>query len=306
MNASKRKMLRILSTSTLLLTPAGSALFATCLAIAVSATPLLGQPVSHEEEVVRSTYGALSLLCSLASVTDNGAARGVIKPEVVPQTIPTFEISQVQVGSIASIANQLWNTRFTAPELGKKVLVGHDKQISFGGSDGKHAEWRVVNIHWEADPSWDAERIDMMKHLSLTVGEQVKLASANWTGHPTTYTRYATFKVLILFQGKTMGPYTASFLFGKDDATGKNVVTPQDAIVSQQLMWEALPPAYPGELIRNPELHKIYLGLDHWIEENLANDSTTCSSARSDLCCQKEVCLLPGKAVAEDLAVSAH
>lgn len=277
-----------------------------CVISVLASNPLISQSPSREEQIVRSTYGALSLLCSLEPVT---ASLGqAATDQQISEATPTFEISNVKVGDLASITGRPWNTRYSVPDAGEKVLVGHDELDSFSGpksTGGSDANWRVVRVHWEVDPSWSAKRIDAIKASTMTVGDVLKVASWNWTGYPSTYTRYATFSVLITYQGITLGPYTASFFFGKDNATGKKVVVPQDAFVSGQLLWEALlPTAYPGALIRDPDLHKQYPTLDHWIDEH-QSESSTCSSPRPDLCCSSEgVCSLPRAAVDKDLAVA--
>ena len=265
------------------------------------------KPPSHEEEVVRSTYAALSFLCSLepisnAAIEQNEVSQAKIDRQVSDST-PVFTITHVQTGTIASIASQNWATRFSVPDKDTPVvLAGNTINQDWSDPDTPAAHWRFMRVHWDVDNSYTPERTAAMQ--AVTVGEAVEMnstaAEGTWIGRAATYTRYANFDVTIKFQNRTIGPYTASFFFGKD-AAGKEVVAPQDALVSGQLLWDALhPAAYPTDLIKTPGLHKNAV-LDRWVRANVSN---ACSSARSDLCCSDGRCSLPEPAVAKDLAAS--
>lgn len=260
------------------------------------------KPSSHEEEVVRSTYAALSFECSLepiskAAMDPNEVSQAKIDQQVADAT-PIFTITNVKAGAIASISSQNWATRFSVPDKDPPVvLVGNTINQDWSDPDTPRAHWRFMRVHWDVDNSYTPERLAMVQ--SYTVGQAVKGGGKDWTV-PATYTRYATFDVTITFQNRTIGPYTASFFFGKN-AAGKEVVAPQDAFVSGQLLWDALhPAAYPTDLIKTPGLHKNAV-LDRWVR---ANVSSACSSARSDLCCSDGRCSLPEPQVAKDLAAS--
>jgi hypothetical protein len=221
------------------------------------------------------------------------------------QASPVFEITHVKTGTIASIASQNWTTRASFPDKDTPaVLAGGSGNQGYTNQDEgiPGTMWRFMQVHWDLDNSYTPDRIAQME--AITVGEAVKMSSKGkyaWTV-PATYTRYATFEVTLTFQGRTVGPYTSTFFFGKD-AKGNEVVAPQDAIVSGQLLWDALPrqTAYPADLIRTPKFHQNPF-LDHWIQVHTSN---TCSSARSDLCCSDGVCSLPQSTVAKDMAASA-
>lgn len=259
------------------------------LAVAISITPLLGQSSTHEEEVVRNTYGALSFLCGLEPISE--AARDHKNPSPtgidreVAEATPVFDISHFQTGTVASISSQRWSTRFSTPDKDlPTVLVGNAMQAGYT-TETSTFSWRLMQIRWDVDNSYTPELTAQIE--KWTVGQAIKLGSRNWSATGT-YTRYATFEITATFQGKTVGPYTASFFFGKDDK-GKEVVAPVDTIVSGQLLWEALLPiAYPAGLVRSLNANQSTF-LDHWIHDNQVS---ICSSTRSDLCCSRGVCSL--------------
>lgn len=175
--------------------------------------PLYPARMTHEETAVRKTYANLTHLC--------------LSPDNPP---PVFKIENVRTGTIASIATQKWATLFTFPDDGV-VLAGHWKQTDFNGQS--HG---AMSVQWGTDDSYTPERLAQMK--SITISKAVNIASKELTT-PATYTRYATFQVIVAYQGREVGPYRATFFFGKD-ANGNEVIAPQDAIVSGQLLWYAV------------------------------------------------------------------
>ena len=274
------------------------------IALALTSFTVATQAATHEEEVVRSTYATLSFLCGLEPVSNvaigaKEATLPLLEKEVSAAT-PVFEITNFQTGSIASIASQSWATRFSPPEDSSAVLLGDNIQRYYGDADIQPSvEWLMVDVHWGINDTYTPKRLAAIQ--ALTVGDVVKLNASGgegtWIEKPATYTQYATFEVTLKFQGRTVGPYTASFFFG-EDANKNEIVIPQDAITGQ-ILWNVLPPtaAYPSNLVkigsrRSPTVNR-------WIQANI---SDTCSSARSDLCCSEDRCALPRAAVEKDLS----
>lgn len=266
---------------------------------------------SHEEEVVRSTYAALSFQCSLKPIAKAAMERDqdFVNEQAVQReseaATPIFEITHMVVGNISSIQSQNWTSRFSFPDKAlPAVLSGSRAQQDYSDPETPQAHWTTMSVHWDVDNSYTPERIAAMQ--AVTVGKAVEInstaAEGTWLGKAATYTRYATFEVTATFQGRTVGPYTATFFFGKD-SSGKEVVAPIDAIVggSSQLLFNALEQtAYPSDILRSPKLRQSPV-VDHWIQ---AHRSTACSSARTDLCCADGKCGLPESSVARDLAQS--
>jgi hypothetical protein len=255
----------------------------------------IAQSQTHEEEVVRSTYGAVSFVCSLRPIAqvaihelqgDNMNAREINKE--MAEATPVFEITHMKTGTIASIASQRWNTRFSLPVGGEKILEGH-LGIRYYTNETTKTEWKEATVEWASDPSFTPDRIaDINK---ITVGQS--MASSDSWAIPGTYDRYATFEVTLTYQGETAGPYTASFFFGHDKQ-GREVVAPQDAFGAGQMLWNILSEdLYPAELIKSN------LGAQpsfkDWLHNNVSE--STCSLARADLCCTGNKCMLPKSSV---------
>jgi hypothetical protein len=285
------------------------ALFLAALAVRAF-SQAVSQPVSHEEEVVRSAYATLSFLCGLKPVTKAALAQihqdyvGKKKlDQDVADATPVYELSDFHVGTIASVANVRWNDLISVPALGP-ILDGSS------ASDGYHwtgsgpqdpdwnAEWHEMTVHWGTDTRYTPERIAMDQ--KFTVGEAAKLGSRELTV-PATYSRYAAFTVRVQFQGKSLGPYHALFLFGRGEQ-GQEVVAPQDAIgASEQLLWYALEEtAYPSDLLKSKLREQPLLA--RWIQDNRM-PMDRCSRVRADLCCADGKCGLPEASVTRDLAV---
>lgn len=274
-----------------------------CVTITICTTTLSADSPSHEEEVVRSAYAALSFLCSLdpvyqAASTGKDATQLQID-RAVSDAVPSFIIANVRTGTVASIASENWSTRFSPPRNDDPVvLAGGAGEQYYTDPDIPGAHWRFMKVHWSTDNSYTPGRLAEIQ--ARTVGEAITSAAESQAWIAGKYSRYATFDVAVTFQGKTVGPYTATFLFGRD-ANGGEVVAPIDAVVAGQLLWEALRQnAYPSDLIRFPKLRENPV-LNRWIQ---ANTSGSCSSARSDLCCSGGKCSLAQSAVIKDAATA--
>jgi hypothetical protein len=253
---------------------------------------------SHEEEVVRSTYGTLSFLCGLPPVTHAAMRNEYISQDALNKeqasVTPMFTLADFQVGSIQSIASINWGDMVSVPPKGA-ALRGTSTAQEYFNDNGKEAKWNTAHVQWINDTSYTPDRIAAID--ALDVGQAVALGSTEWTT-PATYTSYASFAVTVSFQGQVVGPYKAVFFFGHDK-TGKEVIAPQDAVVGQ-LLWGALHvTAYPSELLKSKLREQP--AVDKWIKANRA--TSQCSKARADLCCAGGRCALPDASVARDLAV---
>lgn len=204
-------------------------MFRTTFAVLTLVISTYAQSTSHEATVVQDTYANVAYLAGVKPVHDADW-----KPDPNPLTI---DVSHIETGRIADIAKRNWGTMFSLPDTAAPVvLVGHKVYRDYSDATTSNTHQQLMNIHWDVDNSYTPQRVNDIS--SLSVGKAVAMASKEWTV-PATYTRYAIFQVTIMFQGRTLGPYTASFFFGRDK-NGKEVVAPQDAIVSGQLLWDAV------------------------------------------------------------------
>lgn len=279
--------------------------------LAAAAAQAFPQSVSPEEEVVRSTYAALSFLCSVEPVTHAALAQMrqdyVSKKKLDRDTAdatPLFELSDFHVGTVASIASVKWGEMFSVPDNGRVLrgsVVGDGYHWAGDGNQEVdwNAEWKEANVHWDTDLSFVHERIATIQSLTLAEAIALFAGHGDW-GPPATYIRYATFTVNLTFQGKSTGPYKAAFLFGKG-AEGKTAIVPLDAIGAGQLLGDVLhQSAYPSDVLKSKLREQPVM--DRWIRANRL-PMARCSAARADLCCADGRCALPEASVARDLAV---
>jgi hypothetical protein len=258
----------------------------------------------HETETVLSTYGALSFQCSAkpvmqAAMDDQDFVQERAVQRESDSATPVFEITNIQVGDISAIASQSWSTRFSIPAPGdNNVLKGSAEDRDYSDLTTPQARLHMVSVHWGTDKTYTPERIAAVQHITVgqAVAENSKAHNGGWRDEAATYTKYATFDVTVTFQGRAIGPYTASFFFGKD-ASGKEVVSPADAVTGSLLFDILDQTGYPSDLLKTKLRQRPVV--DHWVQ---AHRSATCSAIRSDLCCANGKCALPESSVARDLA----
>lgn len=265
-----------------------------CLTASVSA-----QTISHEEEVVRSTYAALSFLCGLPPVTDAAieqrqdrfVGQAQLERDVALAT-PVFELSNFRTGDLASISGEKWRDYIAVPA--GQVLYTSKRQKYFN-DNGRNHEWSEEQAQWKNAPEISADEAEKM--LQKSVGEIALMGRETFTV-PAIYTRYAAFHVSLAYQGKTVS-YKAIFFFGRDGA-GREVVAPQDLIGGGQGIWDALDQsAHPAGLLQSKL--RDTPAVDHWVQASRMQDEV-CSARRADLCCAGGRCGLREAAVRRDLA----
>ncbi len=222
--------------------------------------------MSDEERIVRTTYARLSYAVQVGQVHQaisdseaetakdriiNPAAKDrMIDPAALAQHLKnaelTFALSDFKVGNVtdADIGQTLYSALVTKPS-GDVLAVtpGTTNFTTDSPPDGSHiplhtqstiagAQWtrsQTITEDWEQP--W-AKLFPMIEN-------------SRW------FTRYASFKVRVSFQGRSR-EYRAMFLFGRDPKTGLEHIVPGDTVV--QLNGGALSffiknSAYPEALI---------------------------------------------------------
>jgi hypothetical protein len=261
------------------------------------------QSMSHEEEVVRTTYTKLSFLCRITPLS-RAAKKQLVGAQVDPVKLdadinaaaPVFTLSNFQVGPIASIANETWGEFVTAPRPGDQALDGSWTTEQYG-DNGIQSEWSEIEVHWAPAPAASPEVEKAM--LDLTVAAVIKLASKQWYQFPVTYTRYAAFTVDVSFQGKSTGPHKAIFFFGTD-AKGKEVVAQNDLLSGPMALWDVpQKQAYPAGLLRS-RMRDVPV-VANWVRAN-EMPAASCTSTKGDLCCTHDRCGISEADLNRDLA----
>jgi hypothetical protein len=239
----------------------------------------------HMEETVRSAYGALSFICGLGPVTERvegGQSSPVSPTQDTVDSSPTFTITDMETGSIASIGNRKLKEFVEVPS-GQVLLAQFSKR--YHTEEDISSTWPECKVTWK-DFKAPFQATDSNSGLGMNMSEIARIGSIMFT-EPATYTHYAAFTVVTEFQGKSTGPHKALFLFGYN-AKGKEVVAPQDLFSGDQGLWYVVKErVYPDQLLTSPLRESPAIA--EWIKANTSTD-TGCSSVRSDLCCHDGRC----------------
>lgn len=132
----------------------------------------------------------------------------------------------------------------------------------------------------------------------MTVAEAIKVDGRNWSSIPINYTRYAAFTVDLTFDGKSVGPYKALFLFGTNGSGKEANSAMLDPISGNALVATAGHDTYPAGLFqtRMRELPQVA----DWIRAN-EMPAASCSTPH-EVCCSHGRCGISQADVNRDLS----
>src|ERR1051325_1717365 len=168
--------------------------------------------MTHEEEVVRTTYARLSYAVQVGEVLEilqeADFHRGPTDQESFARRLKdaelTFELSEFKVGSVTDpdIQNVKYKDLMTWPS-------GDSLDITPGVSsfniNDKETNSPVAKVQWHASQqireNWDLPWRELFPQIE----------HSNW------FSTYASFKVKVTFQGSSR-EYRAMFLFGRNPA----------------------------------------------------------------------------------------
>lgn len=261
----------------------------------VSTLLCAGQKMSHEEQVVRTTYARLSYAMQVNEVVkavDDSTKGQVVDRATLHQRLKsaemTFVLSDFKIGSVTDddIAQTKYSDLVTKPSGDSLDITpgystfGTDSPANGSAIPQKtqsmiaFAQWhksQTVNEDWEQP--W-AKMFPMIER-------------SDW------FSRYAAFKVSVNFQGR-FREYHALFLFGHDPKTGAEYVVPVDTVagLTGALHFFIRNNAYPETLIEGG-LGREIPAVHGWLEEQATEgkthddncDPTTanCGVSRQDL-----------------------
>jgi hypothetical protein len=275
---------------------------ALCLALNLNA-----QTMSHEEEVVRNAYAKVAMLAAIQTVSENAVlpnastqAESLVAAKIASSQ-PVFDLSNFQVGSIASVAGENWKQYLTLATDGQSVLKSMTTTFSHGDS-GNRTEWIGVKLYWAQAHPHSPDVIRQMEDMNIA--SIVKVGSPQWSTVPVTYTRYAAFTVDATFAGQSTGTHKAIFFFGTDP-NGKEYVAVNDLLSGTQALWAALQkPMYPTGLLSS-NLRELP-AVAGWLRSNEMPVASSCAAGsvagKHDLCCTKGRCGLSVTDLNRDLA----
>lgn len=210
------------------------------------------QQMTHEEQVVRTTYARLSYAVQVNEVHKaiaDSAKGELIDHASLNQRLKAAELvfllSDFKVGNVtdADIGQTKYAYLVTKPS-GDSLDITHGT-TSFttdSPADGsvrpQHTESVIAMAQW---------------HASQTISEDWEQPWAKLfplIENSTWFTRYASFKAKVSFQGRSR-EYRAMFLFGHDPKSGAEYVVPGDTVagLTGALHFFVINNAYPEALI---------------------------------------------------------
>jgi hypothetical protein len=179
--------------------------------------------MSHEEQVVRTTYARLSYAIQVGEIArilhDTKVARKPIDRGEFSQRLKDaalrFELTDFKVGTLSEISQTKYSALVTKPDGGPALAIGAGIW-QMATDDPKETKSDVASAKWT-------------KAQTLTEDWEVPFGEA----YPKTqiagqHNRFAAFTVKASFQGRSI-EYRALFLFGKD-AQGQESILPIDTV----------------------------------------------------------------------------
>jgi hypothetical protein len=247
-----------------------------------SLSPAVAQ-MTHEETMVRTAYAKFAysvqqgVIGRLAVEADN---RGVPKREpslTSDQRLAAaqvdFTLSDFVIGDVRDIVNRK-AVDLISPASGEMLDTSGESGANYS-DQGLATRWQSFELHWKpAHPlPAAAQTITISEWYALQWREQ--WPSALWQ-------RYASYSVKVIYQGKTVGPYKALFLFGRN-AQGDEEIAPMDGTTNAASLGTALtlhlfPDAFVLTRLRNIPV------VASWLNANQMLDAS-CPAGKADVCC---------------------
>ncbi len=259
-------------------------LAAICMMLALLSEAVATDNMTHEETMVRTAYAKFAyaseqyVMIQLATeslgpvVGQPPNKTGATNDQRLAAAQVRFTLSDFVVGNVQDIVNRN-AVDFISPARGEMLLA--TTGVSNFAEGGTMFQARSIQPQWQAVPPQPQEV------LGIKVGE---LYQAQWMADRPTglWQRYASYSVIVIFQGKSYGPYKALFMFGYD-TKGDEVVYPEDGTTDARglafVMHEHL---FPDALLRT-QLRGSPVVI-HWLNDRQMSGAS-CSVGQGDVCC---------------------
>jgi len=270
------------------------------LALGCVVTLTLGQQavrMSDEERIVRTTYARLSYAVQVSEVHRAISEADADKNTVIDQVALArrlkdvelnFELSDFKVGNVndAEIGKTRYSALVTKPSGDSlSIATGHwtfgTDSPPNGSAVPLEVRSAVATVQWQKSQTITED----WEQPWATLFPQIE--NASW------FSRYASFKVKVSFQGRSR-EYRGMFLFGRDPKTGAEYVIPVDTIagLTGGLHFFIRNSAYPEALIEGgmgreiPAVHdwltaQAATGKSH--EDNCDPATLRCGVSRQDV-----------------------
>jgi hypothetical protein len=242
--------------------------------------------MTHEEEVVRTTYAKLSFAAQIgmlwhAAEQDDGwpsLNEGLVLSKAMNEQI-RFEISGVKVGFLDEIEKLSWASLVEGPV---DVLFLPSVTVPVGFTKGKIRKDFYITY---ADAAWKPERpspvetLEERKQTADTPSIKEVLQSLRKPNGGGKWTRYASYSVVAMLRGRLVS-YRAVFLFSKHG--DHEEILPLDYATAMGIAPFINASMYPSALVDTPFRELPYI--QAWI---VANQISGCKKfSQPEVCCE--------------------
>jgi hypothetical protein len=210
----------------------------------------------------------------------------------------SFSFSNWKSGPIAQINSKKWGDVLSIPLATEKTLKVDIHPMDYSDFELAPVRWLIADASWTDPVIMSAHAVDLV--TNMPVQGVLALGSAYLTDYTdVVFTRYTSYEISYAYKGKTVGPYSALFLYGSRP-NGQSVISPQDAYFDHQALYTTItqqlePFGFTRTHLREiPEVRK-YL-TDHQVS------SDECVTGKGQLCCDGNTCGLAGPDLANSLA----
>jgi hypothetical protein len=242
-----------------------------------------------EETYVREAYAKLDYATQLAVVSDAAtAAQTTLEPhrsfaltEAMNAGQVTFSLSNFKAGAISEIEDKPWGTLVTPESQVSAVLDSHVNLRSWKDGTAPAVQWRVGVAKWKEPRRFEGNE-QYQAVLNMPLGKFLALGGKTLTYPDVVYEQYVSFTVTTTFQGRTVGPYKAMFLFGRN-SKGELIAAPEDMVNQGSALFDAANYSlYPAGLLqtslRSADVVK------GWFRQT-ALSGNACAVGQAKLCC---------------------
>ncbi|HKV78530.1 MAG TPA: hypothetical protein VJP02_10340 [Candidatus Sulfotelmatobacter sp.] len=202
----------------------------TSLAVLLICSSLSFAQMTHEETVVRGAYAKLSFAMEQAPIFQLAfEATGALVPKEVASLSTAQRIANAQL--TVSLSDFLVGN--AKDILTRRVvdLINPAQQERLVIDEAWHSYHDGREFRWyEPKGSWQSVRESIPSDVeAMTLEDFFKL---QWQQrNPTSlWQTYAWYSVTVTYQGRTVGPYKALFMFGHD-SNGGEIVEPEDGTI---------------------------------------------------------------------------
>ncbi len=238
--------------------------------------------MTHEETMVRTAYAKFAYASEQGAIMqlalEGSGIAGVAKPSGLSSdqresdAEVVFKLSDFKVGSLTDIVNRK-ATDIISPPV-SEMLAAQTPEYAY-------LEAGYQTVLYYLVPHWVPATPIAPDAISATLGELHQLEWSNAIP-ATAWDRYASYSVVVTFQGKSRGPYKALFVFGHD-AKGGEMVMPEDGntdslALAHVLSVQLFPEVFVRSKLRGQPV------VANWLSAKQKSGSA-CSEGRGDVCC---------------------